>query len=108
MKAAETASAAIIDVDQDNADLYSSSTNTATTAAARTGTVSLEDVLNFRNHNWGLRLSVSNVAAMAGFHPFTSLPQLMLQLVYQSALGQELLNHDCRLGYLFYCHMDWY
>jgi hypothetical protein len=95
----------LVDVDQDNANLNTSSTNTATVAVR---TVPLEDVLNFRNRNWGLRLSVSNVAAMAGFHPFTSLPQLMLQLVYQSNLGQELLDHDCRSGYFIYCHMDWY
>ena len=56
----------------------------------------IEDILEFRNKKDSLRLSASNVAAMAGFHPFSSLPQLMLQLVYQSRRGQQLLAHDSR------------
>jgi hypothetical protein len=101
----------VIDVDHDDVgfnhriDNTSSETSTTTlTAAAAAAVASLEDILEFRKKNWGLRLSVSNVAAMAGFHPFASLPQLMLQLVYQSNLGKELLEHDSRLGsFFFFC-----
>lgn len=108
----ETASVTIIDVDQDNDanhDISSSKTEVEAAIEVAADVVSLADLQNFRKHNWGLRLSVSNVAAMAGFNPFTSLPQLMLQLVYQSSLGQELLHHDCRLVLFFNTiWMDWY
>lgn len=68
--------------------------NNSKTSGAETD---IEEILEFRNKKDSLRLSASNVAAMAGFHPFSSLPQLMLQLVYQSRRGQQLLAHDSRL-----------
>jgi len=49
----------------------------------------------FRSRNHSLRLSASRVSAMAGFHPFAVLPELLMTLVYQG--GQELLQHDARL-----------
>lgn len=108
---AETASVTIIDVDQHNdanRDISSTKTEVEAEVEVAAEAVPLEDLQNFRKRNWGLRLSVSNVAAMTGFHPFTSLPQLMLQLVYQSSIGQELLQHDCRLVLFFIAiWMDW-
>jgi hypothetical protein len=103
---AETSSSSVdvIDVDQDEVgfnhpiDNTRSATLTTSTLTAVAAAASLKDILEFRKKNWGLRLSVSNIAQMAGFHPFASLPQLMLQLVYQSNLGKELLEHDSRLG----------
>jgi hypothetical protein len=53
--------------------------------------------LDFRNQNHSLRLSASNIAAMAGFHPWKNLAELVMQLVYQGHFGQELLRHDCEL-----------
>lgn len=103
---AETSSSSVdvIDVDQEEVgfnhpiDNTRSATLTTSTLTAVAAAASLEDILEFRKKNWGLRLSVSSIAQMAGFHPFASLPQLMLQLVYQSNLGKELLEYDSRLG----------
>ena len=34
---------------------------------------------------------------MAGFHPYTNLPKLLIDLVYQGVNGQRLLEHDAKL-----------
>ena len=56
---------------------------------------SWHDIEAFRVKNHSLRLSASNVAAMAGFHPYKNLPQLLLDLVYQG--GSHLLHADAAL-----------
>lgn len=54
------------------------------------------DAFVARQHS--LRLSASNVAAMAGFHPWKNLPRLfLLDLVYQGTVGKELLQRDAGL-----------
>ena len=55
----------------------------------------MERLEAFRTRNHSLRLGASRVSAMAGFHPFAVLPELLMTLVYQG--GQELLEHDARL-----------
>ena len=42
-------------------------------------------------------VSASNVAAMAGFHPYKDLPDLALRLVYQGRSGRALQESDARL-----------
>lgn len=44
-----------------------------------------------------LRLSASLISALSGFHPYNNLPQTLMDLVYKSRVGQELLRHDCSL-----------
>jgi hypothetical protein len=43
-----------------------------------------------------LRFSASDIAAMAGFHPFRVLPHLLLRLVYQGTTGYWLQQHDAK------------
>lgn len=57
----------------------------------------LEEILGFKYKNHSLRLSCSSIAAMAGFHPYTNLPKLLIDLVYQGFNGQRLLEHDAKL-----------
>lgn len=56
-----------------------------------------EQLLAFRCQRHSLRLPASNIAAMAGLHPYKCLPELLMKLVYQGSLGQELLRNDSRL-----------
>lgn len=56
-----------------------------------------ERIAAFRRRNHSLRLSASRIAAMTGFHPYANLPELLMNLVYQGAVGQELLQHDSTL-----------
>jgi hypothetical protein len=51
----------------------------------------------FQQKDHSLRISASEVAALAGFHPFRSLPKVLLDHVYQGHEGQELLRHDATL-----------
>ena len=51
----------------------------------------------FKRRRDSLRLSASSVAALAGFHPYSNLPKLLMDLVYQGPLGQLLLKHDAKL-----------
>ena len=55
----------------------------------------LQRLQDFCARKHGLRLSASRISAMAGFHPFAVLPELLMTLVYQGS--QELLHHDARL-----------
>lgn len=55
----------------------------------------LQRLQDFCARDYGLRLSASRISAMAGFHPFAVLPELLMSLVYQGS--QELLNHDAKL-----------
>ena len=48
----------------------------------------------FKNSPSSLRISASQVSALVGLHPFQNLPQLLFDLVYQSYLGQQLLQID--------------
>ena len=51
----------------------------------------------FEQQAHSLRISASNVAAMAGYHPYKNLPELLMQLVYQGSTGQALLQADAEL-----------
>lgn len=55
----------------------------------------MERLCAFRTRDHSLRLSASRISALAGFHPFACLPEIMMNLVYQG--GQELLQHDANL-----------
>ena len=50
----------------------------------------------FKNSPYHLRISASSVSALCGLHPFQNLPTLLFDLVYQSRLGQRLLQADAR------------
>lgn len=52
----------------------------------------------FKNHS--LRLSASQIAAVTGFNPYSCLPKILLDLVYQGSIGVILLNRDARLLHL--------
>jgi len=52
---------------------------------------------DFKCKQESLRFSASQIAAMAGFHPFTNLAKLLMDLVYQGRLGQLLLQRDAEL-----------
>ena len=51
----------------------------------------------FRSQRHSLRLSASNIAAVAGFHPWKNLIELLQDLVYQGYAGKELLRQDTEL-----------
>eukprot|EP00986_Skeletonema_menzelii_P009845 scaffold4589_cov79-Skeletonema_menzelii.AAC.19 len=51
----------------------------------------------FQHSPHSLRISASSVAALCGLHPYQNLPQLFFDLVYQSHLGQLLLQNDTSL-----------
>ena len=51
----------------------------------------------FQYTNHSLRLSASQIAAMTGYHPYTILPRLLMDLVYQGSVGQALLRRDANL-----------
>jgi hypothetical protein len=51
----------------------------------------------FKYSRHSLRLSSSSIAAMTGFHPYTNLAKLFMDLVYQGYVGQRLLHHDAKL-----------
>ena len=51
----------------------------------------------FKRRRDSLRLSASSVAALAGFHPYSNLPKLLMDLVYQGPIGKLLLKHDAKL-----------
>lgn len=50
----------------------------------------------FKNSPYYLRISASSVSALCGLHPYQNLPNLFFDLVYQSHLGQLLLQEDAR------------
>ena len=50
----------------------------------------------FKNSPHHLRIPASSVSALCGLHPFQDLPKLLFDLVYQSRLGQWLLQNDAR------------
>eukprot|EP01082_Thalassiosira_pseudonana_P006698 g5814.t1 g5814 contig20:220941-222560(+) len=49
---------------------------------------------NFQTRPSSLRIPASQVSALAGLHPYQNLPQLLYDFVYQSYLGQLLLQKD--------------
>lgn len=51
----------------------------------------------FKQRNHSLRVSVSNLAALIGLHPYKDVPELVLSLVYQGSVGRALLRHDAAL-----------
>lgn len=51
----------------------------------------------FKRRKDSLRLSASSIAAMAGFHPYSNLARLLMDLVYQGPVGKSLLLHDANL-----------
>ena len=53
---------------------------------------------DFTRRQDSLRIAASNVAAVAGFHPWKHLPELFLMdCVYQGSAGKALLRHDAEL-----------
>ena len=50
-----------------------------------------------RMHTDSLRIAVSNIAALTGYHPYKVLPEVLFHLVYQGRDGQALLQHDAQL-----------
>ena len=52
-------------------------------------------LLEFKHKTHSLSINASSVAACVGYHEFQSLPELMLQHVYQG--GHALLEHDAKL-----------
>ena len=67
-------------------------------AAVQSVLVTREHILDFQHHHQhSLRLSASNVAAMAGLNPYKNLVELAMQLVYQGRLGQALLAQDAAI-----------
>eukprot|EP00804_Cyclotella_cryptica_P006981 CCRYP_007116-RA/>CCRYP_007116-RA protein AED:0.33 eAED:0.33 QI:0/-1/0/1/-1/1/1/0/570 len=48
----------------------------------------------FKSSPSSLRISASQVSALVGLHPYQNLPQLLCDFVYQSYLGQQLLQQD--------------
>ena len=55
-----------------------------------------EQLLDFKNSPYYIRISASSVAALCGMHPYQNLPNLLFDLVYQSHLGQLLLQEDAQ------------
>ena len=56
-----------------------------------------ETAVSFQHQEHSLRISVSDIAACAGFHPYKSLVKLVMDHVYQGSSGQALLRHDSQL-----------
>ena len=56
-----------------------------------------ETLGKFKRRKDSIRLSASSIAAMSGFHPYSNLPKLLMDLVYQGPVGQLLLQHDAKL-----------
>lgn len=55
-----------------------------------------EQLVDFKNSPYYIRISASSVAAICGLHPYQNLPNLLFDLVYQSHLGQLLLQEDAQ------------
>lgn len=49
----------------------------------------------FQRERHSLRLSASNIAAIAGYHPWKEIQCLLLDLIYQGRRGKLLLERDC-------------
>lgn len=60
-------------------------------------TVDLYGTLDRFKRRKGVRLSASSIAAMTGFHPYSNLAKLLMDLVYQGHVGKLLLQHDAKL-----------
>ena len=56
-----------------------------------------EKLYKFQHSPYYLRIPASSVAGLCGLHPFQNLPQLLFDYVYQSYLGQVLLQRDAEL-----------
>ncbi|KAL7466448.1 hypothetical protein ACHAXS_006747 [Conticribra weissflogii] len=50
----------------------------------------------FQHSPHSLRIPASQVSSVCGLHPFTNLPRLLFDFVYQSHLGQMLLQADAK------------
>ena len=57
--------------------------------------VSIDLIDSFKKQGSSLRIPASRVAALAGYHPFAILPNLLLDLVYQGPVGNALRRQDC-------------
>ncbi|KAL7560352.1 hypothetical protein ACA910_002764 [Epithemia clementina (nom. ined.)] len=64
---------------------------------SRTDAVSAPCWQRGRTRQDSLRVAVSNIAALTGYHPYKVLPELLLQLLYQGRDGQALLQHDAAI-----------
>ena len=51
----------------------------------------------FKLRKHSLYLSASQIAAMVGLHPYSNIPKLVMDLVYQGKIGKLLLQHDAKL-----------
>lgn len=54
-------------------------------------------IQQFKQKNHSLYLSASQIAGMVGLNPYTNLPKLCMDLVYQGQMGRQLLSHDAKL-----------
>jgi hypothetical protein len=52
-------------------------------------------IRTFKQQNHSLRIPASRVAAIAGFHPYSVLPELFIDFVYQGSVGNLLRELDC-------------
>mmetsp|Transcript_20374 Transcript_20374/g.47854 ORF Transcript_20374/g.47854 Transcript_20374/m.47854 type:complete len:536 (-) Transcript_20374:35-1642(-) len=80
--------------DRNDVDVKTIIQRKASTKRMRTeleGELSLEQ---FRISPTYCRIPASSVAALCGLNPFSNLPQLLFELVYQTYLGQLLLQTD--------------
>lgn len=71
------------------------STNDEKTDQVQVVQITNNPLLEFKHKNHSLSINASSVAACVGYHEFHSLPELMLQHVYQG--GRALLEHDAKL-----------
>lgn len=58
--------------------------------------LTMAKLYEFQNNPSSLRISASQVSALVGLHPYQNLPQLLFDFVYQSYLGQQLLQIDAK------------
>ena len=70
------------------------SISTSTMGPAATAAVSQQTLLVDQHGKFTIRFSSSDVAAIAGCHPFKNLAQLLHRLVYQGHTGSLLLQMD--------------
>eukprot|EP00242_Pyramimonas_sp_CCMP2087_P007804 CAMPEP_0198223386 /NCGR_PEP_ID=MMETSP1445-20131203/92339_1 /TAXON_ID=36898 /ORGANISM="Pyramimonas sp., Strain CCMP2087" /LENGTH=120 /DNA_ID=CAMNT_0043902209 /DNA_START=118 /DNA_END=477 /DNA_ORIENTATION=+ len=53
--------------------------------------------IDWKHQRTGLYFGASKIAALAGYNPWSDLPQLFHESIYQGRLGAALLRKDCQL-----------
>jgi len=54
----------------------------------------LQSLSSFKTRSDSLRIPASRLAAITGYHPYSNLPEVFLDLVYQGKLGEALRMKD--------------